>query len=156
MRSFIGTSNCKMDAKYRIVVHSKFTSFSQDDQEKSIATLVANVSPDKCIDLFSEEAWTEVEEMLLLKFNEGSSKDRKNLSRFLDFAERLSIDNSGRITIPARMVEFAGLKKEVTLKGKLNKLQLWDAETYELMMKGNQAGFDDIVADLYGGQSVSD
>ncbi len=155
MNSFIGTSNCKMDAKCRIVVHSKFTSILQDDQKEESATLVANVSPDKCIDLFSEEAWKEVEELLLMKFNEGNPKDRKNLSRFLDFAERLTIDNNSRITIPPRMVEFAGLKKEITLKGKLNKIQIWDSETYELMMKGNQAGFDDIVADLYGGQSIS-
>jgi len=41
------------------------------------------------------------------------------------------LDSAGRINIPKRMMEFAGLEKDVILVGLGNRLEIWDPSNYE-------------------------
>ena len=41
------------------------------------------------------------------------------------------MDGSGRINIPARMMSYASLEKEVVLVGLGNRVEIWNPDLYE-------------------------
>jgi MraZ protein len=49
----------------------------------------------------------------------------------LGHATELEMDKNGRILIPPRLREFAGLDKRVVLAGLGNKFEIWDEEAWE-------------------------
>ena len=66
----------------------------------------------------------------------------RQLNRLLiGSAVDLELDNSGRLLIPARLREQAGLTKQVMLVGQLNKFQLWDEKKWNDLLS---ADLDDI------------
>ena len=57
--------------------------------------------------------------------------ETRQLNRLLiGSAVDLELDSSGRLLIPARLREQAGLTKQVMLVGQLNKFQLWDEDKW--------------------------
>jgi MraZ protein len=57
---------------------------------------------------------------------------------------RVSLDGNGRMLLPKRLMEFAGLEKEVVLVAQVSKVEIWDKAKYEKEME--EPGFD--LADL--------
>ncbi|QLH46591.1 MAG: division/cell wall cluster transcriptional repressor MraZ [Bacteroidota bacterium] len=43
----------------------------------------------------------------------------------------VEMDAAGRMTLPKRMLSYAGLTKDVVLQGMLNKTLIWNQETYQ-------------------------
>jgi MraZ protein len=74
--------------------------------------------------------WDEIERKLVRLPNQD--KRTRTLQRMLlGHATELEIDNSGRILIPPRLREFAGLDKRVVLAGLGNKFEIWNEEVWE-------------------------
>lgn len=46
-------------------------------------------------------------------------------------SETLSFDTTGRVSLPAKFREFAGLSGQVTFVGRGRKFEVWDAEAHE-------------------------
>ncbi len=54
------------------------------------------------------------------------------------------MDAQGRIRIPERLVEFAGLSRDVVLVGVHDHAEIWDAAAWEVFLKGAAPGFDEM------------
>ena len=65
---------------------------------------------------------------------------------FYGQAERLQIDGQGRIRIPAELVAWAGLEKEVALVGVRDHLELWDRGRWEGYRASIQPRYDEFAA----------
>ena len=50
-------------------------------------------------------------------------------------------DRQGRITIPARLRDFADLSKDVAVVGNDSKVELWDAVKWEAYREANMEDF---------------
>ena len=46
-------------------------------------------------------------------------------------AETLELDSAGRVLIPANLRQLVGLDKDVTLVGRVNRLELWRRESQQ-------------------------
>jgi MraZ protein len=46
------------------------------------------------------------------------------------YASELELDSQGRILLAAELREFAGLNKRVSLVGQVNKIEIWDEESW--------------------------
>jgi MraZ protein len=56
------------------------------------------------------------------------------------------MDGHGRILLPAKLREFAGLNKSTVMIGQGNKFELWDEQTWnELMDDCLEEDFDEIL-----------
>ena len=60
-------------------------------------------------------------------------------------------DRQGRMAIPANLRDFAGLEREVTVTGAINRIEIWDATRWrdvnrqgEQLLAGAQPGLDDL------------
>ena len=61
----------------------------------------------------------------------GDPVRRKVLTRTFSRAEQFGCDKSGRITLPERLCQHAGIDGAVVLAGNLNAFQIWNPERYE-------------------------
>ena len=123
--AFHGTFDHTLDAKNRLTVPSKFRSV--------LAGKVFLVKgADRCLSVYPEETYTGMTGAALAGLNPLSGEARE-LRRFL-FANAMEVelDGAGRIQLPARFMEHAGIaSREVVVAGAGACLELWDRTTWE-------------------------
>lgn len=64
--------------------------------------------------------------------------------------EAVDVDRSGRILVPDRLHQFAGLGHDVVLLGVRDHLELWDAARWEKYLADNAPRFDSVVTAAFG------
>lgn len=105
------------------------------------AKLFITPGPDQSLWFFSQDEL----ERLSVKLDQAPATDAEvRVFRRLFFAQMdaVEIDRSGRILIPERLVQFAGLKHEVVLIGVRDHLELWDQERWQQYLTANATRFD--------------
>jgi len=78
----------------------------------------------------------------------GSSKGR-SLVRFIAagaVAEQL--DRQGRVTLPARLLDYAAVTREVTIIGVRDHIEIWDRAAWARYLKSVEEGADAIADEL--------
>src|SRR5262249_20926153 len=96
---------------------------------------------DQCLWLFTQ---TELEQ-LAAKLDQAPAADAEaRVFRRLYFAqtEGVEIDRAGRILIPERLLQFAGIAHEAVLIGVRDHLELWDAQRWQQYLAENAPRFD--------------
>ena len=63
---------------------------------------------------------------------------------YIGGAHEVQVDRQGRILIPPKLREFAGLGRDATFSAKHNRFQLWDRATLERILKSAE---DQLLAD---------
>ena len=93
-------------------------------------TLFVTPGPDQCLWLYTQDGL----ERLAERLDRSPATDAEvRVFRRLYFAqtESVDVDRNGRILIPERLVQFAGLRHDVVLIGVRDHLELWDAERWQ-------------------------
>ncbi|MDI6839754.1 MAG: division/cell wall cluster transcriptional repressor MraZ [bacterium] len=93
-------------------------------------TFVVTKGYDSCLALYPLDEWRKVE-VKLSSYPTDNPKARRVVRWFSANAEVVKLDSQGRIKIPQYLAEFAGLNKEVVIIGVLNRIELWNPESYE-------------------------
>lgn len=120
---FIGEYQHTLDAKGRMFVPSKF----RDDLGD---TFIVTLGLDNCLFVFPQEEF----ERLKAKLDAISitNKDARTFARFFFAgASECEMDKQGRIMIPGKLRDYAGLSKDVTVVGVSNRVELWNTESWE-------------------------
>jgi len=107
------------------------------------AILFVTPGPDQSLWLYTEADL----ERLAAKLDQAPATDAEaRVFRRLYFAqtEAVDLDKTGRILVPERLVQFAGLRKEVVLIGVRDHLELWDAIKWKGYADENAARFDSV------------
>jgi MraZ protein len=120
-----GTHPRTLDDKKRLALPRRVR-----EQLHDPATLFVTPGPDQSLWLFTQEALERLADRL---DQAGSPAAEAGAFRRLYFArtEAVDVDRSGRILVPDRLVQLAGLKHEVVLIGVRDHLELWDAERWQ-------------------------
>lgn len=119
---FMGEYNHTIDAKGRLIIPAKF-------REGLGEKFVVSKGFDGCLNAYDPETWTGIEEKL--KELPQFKKETRAITRFfLAGAVEEEIDKQGRILIPAKLREYAGLKKDVILVGSGSRVEIWDSEKW--------------------------
>ena len=124
---FRGRHDHTIDAKGRLSVPAGFRMELQRRSEKPpILTRLEDH-----LELYGADDWENIERDL--KSKPDLSDDVQKLRRFMvGNASDCPIDSQGRILVPPRLRECAQLKSKVVLIGVLDKIEIWDAELYEV------------------------
>jgi MraZ protein len=123
--AFHGTFDHSLDAKHRLTVPSKLrASFSEG------AFLVEGA--DQCLSLYPATTYSALVDAALAGLNPLSAQARELSRFFYSNAMEVELDGAGRIMLPARFMEHAGItSREVVVAGAGACLELWDRATWE-------------------------
>lgn len=123
--AFHGTFDHTLDAKNRLTVPSKFRS--------ALAGKVFLVKgADRCLSVYPEETYTRITTAALQGLNPLSAQARELSRFFYSNAMEVELDGAGRIMLPARFMEHAGIaSRELVVAGAGECLELWDRATWE-------------------------
>ncbi len=131
-----GTFSRTLDDRKRLALPKRIREQLEDPE-----TVFVTPGPDQSLWLYSQPAL----ERLWEKVDQAPATDAEaRVFRRLYFAqtETVDLDGNGRILIPERLLEFAGLKHEVVLIGVRDHLELWDSERWQQYMTQNAPRFD--------------
>ena len=133
-----GTYPRALDDKGRLALPKRLR-----EQLKEPPVLHVTPGPDQTLWVYAEAEF----ERLAGKLDEAPATDPEaRVFRRLFFAqaETVDLDKSGRILIPERLAQFAGLTKEVVLIGVRDHLELWDATRWQNFVNEHAARFDTV------------
>ena len=120
---FMGEFDHTTDPKGRLIVPSKF-------REELGDTFVVTKGLDGCLLAYAKPEWdrvtTGLRELSLVNKN-----GRQIIRIFFAGAAEIEMDKQGRILIPEKLREFAGITKDVVSVGADNKLEIWSKDRYE-------------------------
>jgi MraZ protein len=131
-----GTHPRTLDDKHRLALPRRVRELLGDP-----ATLFVTPGPDGCLWLYTQADL----ERLAGRLDQAPAADAEaRVFRRLYFAqtEAVDLDRSGRMLVPERLVQFAGLERDVVLIGVRDHLELWDAGRWQRYLDANTPRFD--------------
>ncbi|MCV6824764.1 MULTISPECIES: division/cell wall cluster transcriptional repressor MraZ [Halocynthiibacter] len=151
-RTFRGESVHKVDAKGRVSIPALFRRVLEagdPDWQAGQAPRVVIVYGDyrrQQLECFTQEAIEEVDAQIA-KLPRGS-KRRQALQRLYSAqAFPTSVDETGRLVLPAKLRKKIGLQGEAYFVGNGDTFEIWSPETYEIMVDEGLEGDEDFDPD---------
>ena len=109
-------------AKLREVLSRRFK--TDENEPNWVVTLDSR----KRLLFYPESEWEKVEQKLLNLNVNGKPNLQLYQNLLLHNAETLEMDSAGRVLLPANLRRLVNFDKEVSLLGRVNRLELWDRE----------------------------
>lgn len=126
---FTGEYQHAIDVKNRMIIPSKFREFLD---EKFMVTK----GLDNCLYAYPIGEWANLEQKL--KSLPLSSKDARAFVRFFfSGASECELDKQGRFVIPANLIEYAGITKEIVIIGVSTRFEIWSKENWDAYNSSN-------------------
>ena len=145
MTNFIGEYDSKLDDKGRLMLPS---GLKKQCSAQFDGKFVVNRGLENCLVLYQKQDW-EVVSGKIAKLNQFVLKNRQFIRRFNNGATSLELDSAGRLLIPKKLLEYAGITKETILFGYADKIEIWSKEAYEKMM-GEEQDFAALAEEVMG------
>ena len=128
MQHFIGTYECKADAKGRIMLPAALKKQLSNHLNKSF--VIKRAVFNNCLELYPLDQWEGLMEKVN-KLNRFNKKNNDFIRRFTAGVKLLEIDATGRLLIPKDLTNHAKISKEVVVSSVVNILEIWDKDLYE-------------------------
>lgn len=139
---FTGNIDAKMDEKGRVFLPAVFRKMLQ---KEGIDGLVLRRDIfQKCLVLFPESVWNSRVDAITERTSPFDSRGRAALRGFVAGADNISIDGNGRILIPRRYLEAAGITGEVRFLGVDDTIEIWNREAADSLLEHPASLGDDI------------
>jgi len=147
LNSIIGTYECKVDAKGRLLLPAPFK------KQLSAALLDGFVLKrsvfQPCLELYPMAEWN----LMMNKINKLNRFVKKNndfIRRFTAGVKVVEIDALGRLLVPKDLVAFASISKDLVLSSAINIVEIWDKDLYENFISNDEVDFADLAEAVMG------
>ena len=147
MNTLIGTYECKVDAKGRLMLPVAFKKQLASVTEKGFVLKRAVFQP--CLELYPMQEWESMMQNVN-KLNRFKKKNNDFIRRFTAGVKSVELDVSGRLLIPKDLVSFAGISKEIVVTSAVNIIEIWDKDQYEKAIDDAANDFADLAEDVMG------
>lgn len=128
MTHLIGTYECKVDAKGRLMLPSALK--KQLQAVLSEGLVLKRSLFQNCIEMHPMNEWEKMMEKVN-SINRFKKKNNDFIRKFMAGVKMVEVDANARLLIPKELVHFAGIKKEIVLTSNVNMVEIWDKERYE-------------------------
>jgi MraZ protein len=146
MIGFLGEFEVTLDTKGRFSVP---VGFKRQLTKTEGNKFILNRGFDKCLTLYTEKQWEKVASVVN-RMNDFNEKSRKFKRVFLNGATILEPDSAGRLLVPKTMCEHAGITKDIIFSAQMNKVELWDAETYKKQTAADVVDMNALASEVLG------
>ena len=122
--TFTGQYSFSIDSKNRINIPAPLRKqFSKKDKK----TFVVTRGIDSCAWIYPITEWKKIQSELQ-QLSSLSKTNRIFLRNHLRHANILKYDSQGRFVLPQSLIEYASIKKDITIIGVLNKIEIWNTK----------------------------
>jgi MraZ protein len=140
-----GTYARTLDDKNRLAVPKRLC---EDFGEPELQSLYAAPGTDKSLLLYSPAGFEKLARRIAKKSsNRVEFRNYKRL--FYSRAEKVDLDSQGRIRLPERLTDFAGLTRDVVLVGVHDHAEVWDAGAWAKFLEQAGPAFDDMATQAF-------
>lgn len=136
----IGEFRHTIDAKKRLALPAKF-------RKELGETVIITRGLDNCLVIYPEREW-EIMSDKLGKLPASQVEARGFARIMLAGAMAGDMDKLGRILVPDYLKNYANLTKNVVICGLYNRLEIWDAESWDVYRKKMEGEIGDMAAKL--------
>lgn len=142
----IGEYHHSIDEKGRLIMPSKFR---EDIGNKFVVTR----GLDGCLFVYAMREWDNI--IAKLKTLPFTKKDARTFNRFfMSSATVCEIDKQGRINIPSSLICYAEIKKECTIIGVNDRLEIWATDKFDSLIEENLSAISEVAENLFEGLDV--
>jgi MraZ protein len=145
--SFIGTYDCKADAKGRIMIPVTLKNQMVPILNEGFVIKRSVFQP--CLELYPMSEWNQLMQRMNRK-NRFKKKNNDFIRRFTAGVKPVEIDATGRLLIPRNLMSVAGIDKDVVLSSAINIVEIWDKDNYEKVLEETAADFADLAEEVMG------
>lgn len=139
---FRGSAPAKIDAKGRLKVPTDFRRTLEDSYGAEV--FITSVTGESA-KLYPLAVWEEVERKLSAVPSADRAKQRF-LERVNHFGHQSKLDAQGRVSIPPILREHAEMQGEVVVSGRIDQLEIWNRERFDLRLKDEPFSDEDFQA----------
>ena len=153
MDAIIGTYECKVDAKGRVMLPSPLKKQLATSLQDGFVLKRSVFQP--CLELYPMKEWN----VMMQKVNGLNPFVKKNndfIRRFTAGVKVVEIDALGRMLIPKDLVGFASIAKDVVFSSAVTIVEIWDKDLYEKSISGEDLDFADLAEEVMGNINNSD
>lgn len=147
MNSLIGTYECKVDAKGRLMLPAAIKKQLSPMLQEGFVLKRAVFQP--CLELYPMSEWNVLMEKMN-KLNRFKKKNNDFIRRFTAGVKIVEIDTAGRLLIPRDLTAFADITKEIVVSSAINIVEIWDKEKYEQAIDDATGDFADLAEEVMG------
>ena len=142
---FTGNSDAKTDSKGRVFLPAAFRKVLAGEEETGL--ILRRDVFQQCLVIYPLSVWNALVDSITQRTNPFDRRGRENLRRFVADSESLSLDADGRILIPRRYLEAAGITAAVRFIGMDNTIEVWNRQAAEDML-ANEGEFADSLEEM--------
>ena len=147
MYHFIGSYECKLDSKGRIMIPVAIK--KQLNPILSKGFVIKRAVFNNCLELYPIDEWN----ILMERVNSLNRFNKKNndfIRRFTAGVRTIKIDSSGRLLIPKNLISYVNIKKEIVISSTVNILEIWDKSNYEKAIDEATIDFGSLAEEVMG------
>jgi MraZ protein len=147
LNSIIGTYECKVDAKGRLLLPAPLKKQLSASLQDGFVLKRSVFQP--CLELYPMSEWN----LMMEKINGLNRFVKKNndfIRRFTAGVKVVEIDALGRLLIPKDLVSFASVSKDLVISSAVNIVEIWDKDLYEASISGADLDFADLAEEVMG------
>ncbi|WNM19190.1 division/cell wall cluster transcriptional repressor MraZ [Flavobacterium capsici] len=147
MDSIIGTYECKVDAKGRLMIPAALKKQLTSSLKDGFVLKRSVFQP--CLELYPMAEWN----LMMQKINKLNRFVKKNndfIRRFTAGVKMIEVDELGRLLVPKDLIAFSKISKDIVLSSAVNIVEIWDKELYEKSISGDDVDFADLAEDVMG------
>ena len=126
---FTGGIDAKTDEKGRVFVPSIFRKVLQKEGEEGLVLRRDLFEP--CLVLYPKSVWDARVDAIRARTNPFDRHQRQGMRLFTADAEVITLDSNGRMLIPRRYLEHAGIKSDVRFNGMDDTIEIWSKQAAE-------------------------
>ena len=112
-------------------------------------TFFMNRGFEKNIVLYPEGVWEEITKRIG-ELNYYNPKERQFMRYFFRGVKDVATDSVDRILVNKHLLDYAGIKSDVVLFAFIDRIEIWDKETYYNQLDQRPEDFADLANQIFG------
>ena len=140
---FFGTYTPRLDDQGRLFLPAKFRDELADG-------LVVTRGQERCLYVWSMEEFGKLTERMR-EVPVTNKAGRDYVRMFFAGASDETPDKQGRVTIPPMLRDYASLSKDCIVIGAMNRIEIWDATSWQTYSDQQEQTFADLSEEVFPG-----
>lgn len=147
MLNVLGTYEAKVDTKGRFMFPAPYKAQLADEAKKGF--VVKRSIFKKCLELFTIEQWNQ-ESAKVNKLNMFKKRNAEFVTKFMAGVKPVELDGNGRLLLPKDLLNYGGISKQIVLTSVVNRIEIWDKESYEKAVDYSPDDFANLAEEVMG------